>query len=289
MRSTRALAALLIVGAAAGTGFAGARLQRMVGLGRTAEVELLYLPNGRHLRLMSLGHAPLVADMLYLWAIQYYANYQRSDRSRYIEHVFGNVITELDPHFVDPYWLGSMILAVEAGDLEAALRLLDKGFHENPKQWVFPYLAGWECYRAAQFDRAARYFDRAAAVPGAPPRLLRMRAGMAFRGGSSRAALDEWIEVHDDPRSDAATRAIAQRRIRDLRVRADLEDLDGAIRAFRGAHGRLPRQLGELVRGGQFDELPLDPDGQLYGYDPATGRVSSSAGRVLSPGLGGAR
>lgn len=284
MRPSRWLAALLIIAVAASTGFAGARLQRLAARDRSTEVELLYLPNGRHLRLMSLGHAPLVADMLYLWAIQYYANYQRVDRSRYIEHVFANVITELDPHYLDPYWLGSMILAVEAGDLEAALRLLEKGLQKNPRQWVFPYLAAWECYRAQQFERAAAYFDRAAAVPGAPPRLLRMRAGMALRGGGSREALRDWVEVHADPRSDAATRAIAERQIRDLGVRADLEDLAAAIEAFRVAHGRYPRQLGELVRAGQLRELPLDPDGQAYAYDPTSGQVSSSAGRVLAEG-----
>ena len=60
-----------------------------------ASNDLLYLPNGKHLKILSLGHETLLADMIFLWAIQYYSNYEREDRYRYVEHVFGEVITEL--------------------------------------------------------------------------------------------------------------------------------------------------------------------------------------------------
>ena len=37
----------------------------------------------------SLGQAQVMADLLYLWAIQYYSSYDREDRGRYVEHLFG--------------------------------------------------------------------------------------------------------------------------------------------------------------------------------------------------------
>ena len=55
--------------------------------------------------------------MIYIWAIQYYSNYEREDRYRYVEHVFGEVIAELDPHYIDPYWMGALIITIEAQDL----------------------------------------------------------------------------------------------------------------------------------------------------------------------------
>lgn len=273
------LSMALVVAAGAGTWIAGARVERM-SAHRPAGRDLLFLPNGKQLRTISLGHASTLADLIYLWAIQYYSDYDRLDRYRYVEHVFGNVITELDPHYVDPYWLGSMILIAEAGELEAGLRLLDKGFSNNPDRWILPYLAGWECARAKQYERAVAYFSRAAEVPDAPALVLRVRAGMFTRAGDLRSAIRHWREVLDDPRSDAASAAIAERQLRELEVRADLAELEQAIEKFRNDNGRLPLGLEELYAKAYIARL-RDPDGREYRYEPVSGRVSSPAGRVL--------
>jgi tetratricopeptide (TPR) repeat protein len=243
--------------------------------------ELLYMPNGKYLKAVSMGHAPLAADLIYLWAIQYYADYAQADRARYVEHVFGTVIAELDPNYIDPYWLGAIILTTEVQDLEAGLRVLDKGFANKPSAWILPYLAGWECDRAGQFDRAAAYFDRAARVPEAPPDLFRLKAGMTALGGNLREAIARWQDVLDDPRNDDDARSIATRQIRTLTVKADLQDLATVIEAFRARTGRAPRSLEELVRTGFLKEVPLDPDGERYVYDPATATATSPAGRLL--------
>ena len=259
---------------------ARARLVAIDVAGRGSK-ELLYLPNGKYLKAISLGHASLVADFVYLWAIQYYSDYDRGDRYRYVEHVFGDVIAELDPAYIDPYWLGAVILSTEAQDVEAGLRLLDRGFEKNPSAWILPFLAGWECDRVGQFDRAAAYFDRAAKAPGAPPDLFRLKAGMTARTGNLREAIARWQDVLDDPRNDDGARAIATRQIRTLSVRADVHDLDAAVAAYRERHGRLPRSLDELVGAGIVRALPRDPDGAAYAYDPTSGTVSSNAGRML--------
>jgi tetratricopeptide (TPR) repeat protein len=273
-------AVLLLAVAALGAGSARARLVGIDAAGRGTK-ELLYMPNGKYLKAVSLGHAPLVADFVYLWAIQYYSDYDREDRYRYVEHVFGDVIAELDPGYTDPYWLGAIILTTEAKDVDAGLRLLDKGFEKNPSAWILAFLAGWECDRVGQFDRAAAYFDRAAKAPGAPPALFRLKAGMTARTGNLREAISRWQDVLDDPRNDDGARAIARRQIRSLTVRADVQDLDAAIGVYSERNGRPPRSLDELVRAGIVRDLPLDPDGKPYAYDPSTGKASSTASRVL--------
>jgi tetratricopeptide (TPR) repeat protein len=276
----RAAAWVLLAVAVFGAGTARARLLEL-DKSRHGTKELLYLPNGKYLKAISLGHAPLVADLVYLWAIQYYSDYELADRSRFVEHVFGQVIAELDPNYIDPYWLGAILLTTEAKDLEGGLRLLDKGFSNKPTAWILPYLAGWECDRVGQYDRAAAYFDRAARAPGAPPDLFRLRAGMTALTGNLREAIARWRDVLDDPRNDEDARAIAMRQIRTLTVRVDLQDLNTAIAAFRARAGRAPRNLDELVRSGIVRSIPLDPDGDPYVYDPSTASVSSPAGRVL--------
>jgi len=276
----RLLAWLLAGSCAAVAGLSGSALERRAPARAQAD-ELLYLPNGKHLRLMSLGQAPLLADAIYIWAIQYYSDYERSDRYRYVEHVFGDVIAELDPHYVDAYWLGALIMTVEARDLEAGLRLLDKGIAENPDQWILPYLAGWESYHAGDYRRAAAYFARAAAVPGAPHAVRRMQAGVLSRAGDLRVALQLWEEVRDDPASDAASVAIAKRQVRGLRARIELQALQAAVDRFRAENARYPASLEELRERGYIRNVPRDSQDRAYAYDPRTGRVSSAAGRVL--------
>ena len=277
---SRAVIVVILALAVLGVGTARARL---VGIDaeKSGSKELLYMPNGKYLKAISLGHAPLLADFVYLWAIQYYSDYDQADRYRYVEHVFGDVIAELDPAYIDPYWLGALILTSDGKDEEAGLRLLDRGFEKNPSAWILPFLAGWECQRIGQFDRAAAYFDRAAKTPGAPPDLFRLKAGMTARTGNLREAIARWQDVLDDPRNNDEARAIAERQIRTLSVRADVQDLDAAIAGYRQKHGRPPRTLDELVRTGILIALPSDPDGKPYAYDSSAGTVSSAASRVL--------
>jgi hypothetical protein len=276
----RLSAGILVLAVVTGLITSAAALERIAPRAHAAQ-ELLYLPNGNHLRILSLGHASLVADLVYLWAIQYYSNYERADRFRYVDHVFGDVIGELDPRYVDPYWLGALILIVEADDLEGGLRLLDRGFAANPGKWIFPYLGGWELYRDGDYIRAAEWFDRAAAVPGAPSTIGRMRAGMFEKAGDLEESMRMWQAVRDDPHSDATSIVIAERQIHDLEIRLAVRAVETAIEAFRIDNGRAPRRLEELVGRGYLEELPRDPEGRRYGYDPATGRVISVGGRVL--------
>ncbi len=67
--------ALVLTLAVALTGASGHRLERMRER-RVGDQQLLYLPNGSYLKLASLGQAAVLADLIYLWAIQYYSNYE---------------------------------------------------------------------------------------------------------------------------------------------------------------------------------------------------------------------
>ena len=270
----------LVVACAVATTWSGIRLEQTGGAERQ-EKSLLLLPNGKHLKIASLGQAPLLADLMYLWAIQYYSEYQREDRFRYVKHIFGDVIAQLDPHYIDAYWMGALILIVEANDLDAGLALLDQGIKANPDNWILPYLAGWECYHAVQYDRAESYFARAEALPEVPVYVKRTRIGMAAAKGDLRRAYAMWLDVLQDPTADAGTIGIAERQLRHLKVRIDLQEIQAWIDRFRLENERRPSALTELVQRGYTDALPLDPFGRPYAYDPGSGIVSAPRDRIL--------
>ncbi len=270
----------LVLACAVATSWSGLRLEDKAGHERR-EKSLLLLPNGKHLKVASLGQAPLLADLIYLWAIQYYSVYEREDRFRYVRHIFGDVIAELDPHYVDAYWMGALILIVEAKDLEAGLALLDQGIEANPDNWILPYLAGWECYHADRFDCAEAYFARAEALPEVPIYVKRTRIGMAAAKGDLRRAYAMWLDVLQDPAADAGTIDIAERQLRQLKAKIDVEDIQSWVGKFRFDNQRWPSSLTELIQGGYTDALPLDPFGRPYAYDPWSGKVTPPRDRIL--------
>src|SRR5437867_10864498 len=89
---------------------------------RSAVHPLLYLPSGRYLKVAALGFDGLLADVIYLWSIQYYGDYAIADRYDNLEQIYSKVIAELDPHYIDPYLIGSMIMTAEARQPEKALQ-----------------------------------------------------------------------------------------------------------------------------------------------------------------------
>lgn len=58
-------------------------------------------------------------------------------------------------------------------------------------------------------------------------------------------------------------------------------ELTKAIQAYQAEHGKNPGSLQDLVPG-YFSELPTQPDGSAYAYDPATGRVGGGPASVMA-------
>lgn len=272
----------MALGALAGLLLAVLVQARIEGSRRSSAVHpLLYLPSGKYLKVMALGFEGLLADVLYLWSIQYYGNYDIKDRYNYLQHIYGQVITELDPQYLDPYLVGAMIMTVEARDPEMALRLLDKGAENNPREWIMPFEAGFLCYNDLHdYPRAASYFKKAIDIPRAHPLVRRLYAEMYNRAGDKRTSLREWSEIYrtsDDP----YVRNVALNHVHDLKVDVDLADLKDGVSRFRDREGRPPRRLQELVANGVVAALPADPEDRDYLYDPRSGEVRYRGSLVL--------
>lgn len=275
--SYRGLAAPLAIAAALiPAGWSHARLESA----RAADepgAQVLYLPSGRYLKITSLGFPEVMADLVYIWSIQYYSNYEAADRFKYLEHVYGNVIAELDPHYVDPYLIGAMIMSIEAGDQEMALRLLDKGIAANPDEWILAFDAGFLCYdKLGDYARASAYFQKAMRSPGVPPVVKRLHAEMYNKMGDKRTSLSYWQEVLDSAESPYI-RDVASAHVHDLRIEVDLADLRGALSQWRTEHGTDAPDLATLARERLVRQVPVDPEGRPYLYDPRTGTVTSQS------------
>lgn len=237
---------------------------------------LLFLPTGQYLNAASLGFQAALADALYLWSIQYYGHHRSEEGRQYLWRIY-DVITDLDPRYQDAYLTGALVMAVDMGDAELALRLLDKGAEANPDDWIYLVEAGHYAWISLDdYVRAAGYFDRALEIPGTPPLLGRIRAGMAELSGDRHAALALWVDLHGRAvtTGDEEIAATSWQHVYDLKIELDLEDLHRAVARFRGDRGRPPRVLDALESQGYMVSVPSSPTGEPYIYDPVTGTVS---------------
>jgi tetratricopeptide (TPR) repeat protein len=238
-----------------------------------AAYPLLFLPSGQYLKASSLGFSVLLADVIYLWSIQYYGYHRTEEGRNYLWHIY-DVITDLDPHFIDAYLLGALIMANDMNDANLAIELLEKGIEHNAQDWILSLDAGFYAYSNLEDPvRAAAFFDRASAVPGAPPQIARLHAHMYEQAGDLVRSLQFWVDIYEGT-DDERVESIAWQHIYDLRVTLDLQLLGAAVERFQTEHGNPPSSLQDLVDAGFLRGMPQNPNGNRYVYNPVTGQVT---------------
>ncbi len=155
--------------------------------------ERLYLPDGEFLRHASLGfHAP-VADWTWLQATQYYGGYRRGEHDlRYFDGLV-DAVTTLDPQFTEAYRFASLVHSITHGDQEAAIDVLRRGVLANPDDWQLHFEIGFVHYVFLhEYQLASRYFQAAAALPGASDFCQRFAAFARRRAGDMEGSLALW-------------------------------------------------------------------------------------------------
>ncbi len=233
---------------------------------------VIYIPSGKYLKYASLGYSSLAADLVYLWAIQYYSTYTIVDRFQNLEHIF-SIIAELDPRYTDPYEVGALIAAYEARNLDLAYKILDLGLAKNPSQWLFPFEAGHYAQMAKDYETAKRYYEKAVRIPGAPDLIKRLYAEAGFKTMDLKTAWETWLDVYNTA-PDERTRKIAGNHLYQVKSAIDIAAIRAAVAEFRTRFRRLPADLGELERVRLLASVPRDLDGRDYLYDPQKGEVS---------------
>jgi hypothetical protein len=240
-------------------------VERVDPLGR----ELLYLPSPEMLRLVSLGNAGLVADLMYLWSIQYYAQYEPHDRFLYLEPIF-NLITDLDPLFHDAYRVGALIMQLPITEEDkhkaAVIRLYDKALRSMPTNHEIAEAAGWDMYiRYRDKSESIRYFEAAVAMPNAPHRLRRFLG--VWKDEAQHWSFDDAVEYWMEVREEAATpydRTVCDRQIYRLFSTRDEQRLNPVLQNWSLWYGRCPTSWEEVVEAGFLREVPHDYFGQPY-------------------------
>ena len=220
------------------------------------------LPDGRALRVLSLGFDRLVADLFWLRTV-YYVGDERSDAAGYpaVDRL-ADLVTDIDPHFRTVYVVMSGAIGALKGDADGAIALLEKGTR-HVDYWKLHFLLGFNYFIERLDYAAAAEQMQIASKLGGPPYLPLLSARLYAQAGDPETAI-AFIQARLAETEHEETRAALEKRYWDLWITRDIRSIDRAIKSYRAAHGRPPRDVSTLVAEGLLAHEPMDPRGGHY-------------------------
>jgi hypothetical protein len=161
----------------------------------------VFVPAPKFFKDVSPGFRTFVSDLYWLTTVQYYGEHVNGDGRLDSLPAMLRLVTDLSPHFTKAYLFGAFAL-LDAGKAQQAYRLLVRGANDNPDDWQLPATVGIFIYSFAKNkDKsalAARWYEKAAQIPGHPAYVERLAAGLTQKGGEAQKAATMWAQVYAD-------------------------------------------------------------------------------------------
>lgn len=179
--------------------------------------ENLYLPSGKLVEQVSLGYREVVADFVWLSAVQYYGDFRRGDHDlRYFRGLI-DIVTTLDPHFIFAYVFGALVMSEDVGSFEEGTEILKRGMAQNPTCWELPFEIGFLNFVNRRDNAvAAKYFELASNMPNAPEYTERFAAFVYSKAGYGESSIRIW-EEYKERTDDPFLKELADRYIEKIR------------------------------------------------------------------------
>lgn len=243
----------------------------------------------RIVRRAALSFSAALADVYWIRAVQHYGRTRRAGGAAPgydLLYPLLDAATTLDPRFEAAHRLGAVFLAEPPpggpGRPDLAAALLRKGIEHAPARWRYLQDLGFVHYWwLHDVEGAARWFERAADLPGAPWWLRPLAATTRAEGGDRAGARALWRQVRDST-DDVRIRGAAARRLRQLDALDAIDRHQDAVDGFRERTGRPPASWSELRAAGAVPRIPVDPTGMAYELTPG-GTVAVSRRSALFP------
>ncbi len=251
---------------------------------------MLYLRSPAAARRLALSYDALAADLYWLRAIQHYGGTKLStgpDKSYDQLYPLLDLTTSLDPRFDIAYRFGAIFLSERPpngpGRPDLAVALLRKGLEAQPQRWQFAQDIGFVQYWwLHDYKQAADWFNRAAAVPGAPDWLKPLAAITLAQGGNRASSRRMWEEIRSQADHDWL-RTQAEIRLQQFDAIDHIDILRRAAAAYELRFNSPPRTWQDLVGAGYLRVPPVDPAGYVYVIDAARGVIEPNPLSPLNP------
>ncbi len=221
------------------------------------------LPDGKVLRVLSLGFDRLVADLFWLRTTDYIGDQSSAETGYPAAARLGELVTDIDPYFRTPYSVMNSVLTVLSHQPEAAIALLDKGLRHSD-WWKLHFLQGYNyLFETQEYEKAAEQMQLAASKPGSPPYLGLLAARLYAQAGDPETAM-AFVGARIANAASKEEKAGLVQRYNDLWITRDLRIIDTAIKAYEERQGEKPAAVQALLRAGLLRSQPRDPAGNPY-------------------------
>jgi len=232
------------------------------------------LPKGKTLEILSFGFKNFIADMLFIWSIQFYSNYSLMNRFEYIEDIY-NMITDLNPKYKAPYYVGSWIMALELNDYKMAIRLLQKASKNLKNDWDFDFESGYYAFKYLKdYKLAEKYYRKAAEKTDAPLFVKRWQAHTVYMENNLTYAFKMWLEIKRSAKNKLEKNS-ALNHLYQIKFEIDKKKLEKKVEIYKQRFKRSPYNLDALKRKGILYMIPKDFNGDDYIYDFKTGKIKA--------------
>ncbi len=258
-------------------GFAGVwQLQQRIDVQQGAlhqDRDEMVLRSGKLVKAISLEYAPLVAEIYWTRAVQYYGDKRaRHDPNFELLWPLLDLTTTLDPNLLVAYRFGSTFLSESsprgAGHPELGIELLERGIKANPEQWrLYEDLGFIYYFELKDYAKASAAFAEGSKNPDAQVWMKVMAAKIAAEGESLSTSIFLWNEIYQSTK-DPLVKENALKHLHLLQAETECKQIDALADEFQKRMGRRPTRVSELVQAGLLQRLPLDPLGYPYVFGP---------------------
>lgn len=164
----------------------------------------IFVPTATSVRLVSLGFEQVVADYYWLQFIAYVGDKEARDVDHYEHaHRYLDLITDLDPRFIQAYWFAAFTIGGDQQNPARAAELIARGLKANQDNWYLPYLAGVNQFLYARNAKeAAKYYRIAAKYSDAPNWLERQAIILDSQVPSLVKNANIWLNIFYSVRDD---------------------------------------------------------------------------------------
>jgi len=229
----------------------------------------LMLRSGALVKKLSLGYDPLLADIYWTRAVQYFGG--RVGLRGATFELLGpllDITTTLDPHLMVAYRFGAIFLSepapAGAGRPDLAVELVKKGIAANPDQWrLYGDLGLIYSIHLKDYQKAAEAYLEGSKNPKAQIYMKAMAAAVAQKGDSLETAKLIWGEVYSTT-DDAQIKKRARQHLESLDAVIDLKNLNQTSEIYWEKFGHYPATIQELRDAGLAEGKLEDPEGYPY-------------------------
>lgn len=234
------------------------------------------------LRVMSGQFKESAADVSFLNVLTYLGSARtQSDTKRYLPEQYAwvhntlNNAAELDPYFLDPYYLMNSALVWDHYKVDEVLPVMAKGADLRTWDSMLPYFVGFNYYYfLTNGELSVQYLKLASQRSGGNPFYDVLAARIAYKVNKTEFGIAYLEQQIHQAELEGRLYSVEPLKSR-LEVLKGIRKIELAVEAYQKLFFRFPQDINELVKLGMLDSIPQDDLGGRY-YLDAQGRVKST-------------